>query len=365
MATEDRHRASIETDMRRVEREAEKLQVQSAGTQQEATRSTASMKDEECLLEQSSQDHTDKATERAEAEQKLQAIEDSRAELRQVRNSVDRQLSLARLALDELREQQYKLQAQGGRLEADLENLQNRMWDNYELTYALALNHRRADFEQAGANKRINEIKERIRAMGTVNVNAIEDFIALKDRHDDYERQTADLNKAEEDLMAIIAVLSEKMEKRFREQFRLLNNYFSETFVEMFGGGRAQLVLKDENDLLNSGIDIVAQPPGKQMVLLSLLSGGEKSLTAISLLFAMLKLNPSPFCILDEIEAALDDANVKRFANYLNDYTSKTQFVVVTHRKGTMEASNTIYGVTMEEKGISRLVSMKMADYTS
>jgi chromosome segregation protein len=206
-------------------------------------------------------------------------------------------------------------------------------------------------------------LRERIRAMGAVNVNAIEDYVSLKNRHEEYGRQTADLARAEGDLVAIIAELTEKMEKRFREQFKLLNQYFGETFVEMFGGGAAQLVLKDQENLLESGIEIVAQPPGKQLQLLSLLSGGEKALTAISLLFAMLKLNPSPFCVLDEIEAALDDANVKRFANYLNVYTSKTQFVVVTHRKGTMEASNAIYGVTMEEKGISRLVSMKMADY--
>ena len=364
LAGAERSQASVRTEQHRLLREVERLQALAQDCQTQATRSAEQLSAEEQAMERSAARHADSSGRRAEAEARLQAAEDARAELRTVRQSAERRLSAVRAAQDERREQQVRLQGQQARGEADLEALQNRIWDNYELTYAMALQLRREDFESAGAAKRINEIRERIRAMGSVNVNAIEDYIALKARHEDFERQTADLQRAEGDLLRIINELNEKMEKRFREQFELLNRYFSETFIQMFGGGMARLVLKDENDLLNSGIDIVAQPPGKQLVLLSLLSGGEKSLTAISLLFAMLKLNPSPFCVLDEIEAALDDANVKRFADYLNDYTSKTQFVVVTHRKGTMEASNAIYGVTMEERGISRLVSMKMADYT-
>ena len=363
MATGERHHASLETDLRRVRREIEQLTGQAAAARNSMEQQLAAARHEEEMLAANAQGGQDKSAERAEAEARLQAVEEERSSIRQRRNELEQSLQDRRKELDELREQQAKLQGQTGRIEADLENMQNRMWDTYELTYTTAQKLQRADFETAGAAKRIGEIRERIRAMGNVNVNAIEDYVTLKNRFEDYQKQTADLKKAEEDLVAIIAELIEKMEKRFREQFRLLNSYFSETFTEMFGGGMASLVLKDENDLLNSGIDIVAQPPGKQLQLLSLLSGGEKALTAISLLFAMLKLNPSPFCLLDEIEAALDDINVKRFANYLNGYTNRTQFVVVTHRKGTMEASNAIYGVTMEEKGISRLVSMKMADY--
>ena len=363
LAGAERSQANAHSERHRLEREAERAEAQAQDCAGQAARAEQQLQVEVQTLEQSAAHHADRSDRRAEAEGRLQATEDARAELRTVRHSAERRLSALRATQDERREQQSKLQAQQARGEADLEGLQNRIWDNYELTYAMALKLRRDDFETAGAAKRIGEIRERIRAMGTVNVNAIEDYIALKDRHEDYERQTADLQRAEQDLVRIIDELNEKMEKRFREQFELLNRYFGETFVQMFGGGMARLVLKDEADLLNSGIDIVAQPPGKQLVLLSLLSGGEKSLTAISLLFAMLRLNPSPFCLLDEIEAALDDVNVKRFADFLNDYTRKTQFVVVTHRKGTMEASNAIYGVTMEEKGISRLVSMKMADY--
>ncbi len=361
MATDTRHAAALQADCQRMEREAEALARQMAATEEALAHCRESVAQEEQTLRTVEEGAPDDR--RVAVEEALKALEEERTALRGQRTAQEEELAACRRALEEAREQQYRLQNQGSRAEADLENLQNRIWDNYELTYAMAQALRREDFEPSGAGKRISEIRERIRAMGTVNVNAIEDYVTLKDRWEEYERQTADLVKAEGDLIAIITELSEKMEKRFREQFVLLNDYFSKTFVEMFGGGQARLVLQNEGDLLNSGIEIEAQPPGKQLQMLSLLSGGEKALTAISLLFAMLKLNPSPFCVLDEIEAALDDVNVKRFADYLNAYTNKTQFVVVTHRKGTMEASNAIYGVTMEEKGISTLVSMRMADY--
>ncbi len=365
LATGERHRQSLESDLRRLKREADYLTAQAESARKEQEGHEQAARHEEEALTASTTGRQDKSEERSAAETRLHAVEEERNGLRQRRIALEQAVQEQRHGLDELREQQAKLQGQTGRIEADLENMQNRIWDTYELTWATSQKHKRADFESTGATKRISEIRERIRAMGNINVNAIEDYVSMKTRYEDFQKQMGDLRKAEFDLVAIITELSEKMEKRFREQFNLLNGYFSETFTEMFGGGMAKLVLKDESDLLNSGIEIVAQPPGKQLQLLSLLSGGEKALTAISLLFAMLKLNPSPFCVLDEIEAALDDVNVKRFANYLNGYTDRTQFVVVTHRKGTMEASNAIYGVTMEEKGISRLVSMKMADYVA
>jgi chromosome segregation protein len=363
IATGEKQHASLTAELSRMRREAEGLRAAAEKAKLSIAQQQEAVIREEEALARNAQGGQDKSTARLEAEARLQAVEDERSAMKLKRTELEHALNASRRALDEAKEQQFKLQNQSVKVEADLENLQNRIWDTYELTYAMALKLRREDFEPAGSTKRIAELRERIRAMGSVNVNAIEDYVTLKSRHEEYQKQTADLASAEGDLVSIIAELAEKMEKRFSEQFRLLNQYFGETFVEMFGGGAAQLVLKDETDLLNSGIEIVAQPPGKQLQLLSLLSGGEKALTAISLLFSMLKLNPSPFCVLDEIEAALDDVNVKRFASYLNGYTSKTQFVVVTHRKGTMEASNAIYGVTMEEKGISRLVSMKMADY--
>ena len=172
-----------------------------------------------------------------------------------------------------------------------------------------------------------------------------------------------DLEKAEKDLRDLIARLLEQMRETFVERFALLQGYFTETFTRLFGGGHAELLLTDPDDPLNCGIEINAQPPGKKLTLLSLLSGGEKTLTAIAILFATLKLKPTPFCILDEIEAALDDANIGYFADYLSEYSKSTQFVVITHRKGTMERANGLYGVAMEEQGVSRMVSVSLQDY--
>ena len=176
------------------------------------------------------------------------------------------------------------------------------------------------------------------------------------------DKQRADLRKAQSDLEEIVSDLVRKMEKQFTEQFKLLNEHFSRTFTQLFGGGTAMLKLQDEKDVLGCGIDIVAQPPGKKLQLLSLLSGGERALTAIAILFAMLDIRPSPFCILDEIEAALDEANVANFADYLKQYSHDTQFIVVTHRKGTMERCDALYGVAMEEKGVSRMVSVQLSE---
>jgi chromosome segregation protein len=184
-------------------------------------------------------------------------------------------------------------------------------------------------------------------------------------RHDDLCTQREDLTRAEEDLHDIIEGLLVKMEKQFREQFALLGGFFSETFARLFGGGQAELKLQDPSDVLNCGIEIVAQPPGKKLQLLTLLSGGERALTAIAILFAMLRLKPTPFCILDEIEAALDDANINHFADFLAEFSQDTQFVVVTHRKGTMERCDALYGVAMEEKGVSRMVSVQLTDHVA
>ena len=182
-------------------------------------------------------------------------------------------------------------------------------------------------------------------------------------RVDDLTAQQSDLRAAEADLRALIERLLEQMRVTFVDNFTRLQGYFSETFTRLFGGGTAELRLSDPKDALNCGIDVVAQPPGKKLQMLSLLSGGERALTAIAILFAMLKLKPTPFCILDEIEAALDDANIGYYADYLTEYSRDTQFIVVTHRKGTMERCNSLYGVAMEEQGVSRMVSVSLQDY--
>lgn len=259
----------------------------------------------------------------------------------------------------------HRAELQLTRLEGDLKQMQDRIWEEYELTYAGAKDFFVENFELGPAEKCINEIRAQIREMGSVNVNAIEDYQTCRTRHDELCTQREDLLRAEEDLHGIIEGLMVKMEKQFREQFSLLGQYFSETFARLFNGGHAELKLLDPNDVLNCGIEIVAQPPGKKLQLLTLLSGGERALTAIAILFAMLRLKPTPFCILDEIEAALDDANINYFADYLSEFSRNTQFVVVTHRKGTMERCDALYGVAMEEKGVSKMVSVQLTDHVA
>ena len=201
--------------------------------------------------------------------------------------------------------------------------------------------------------------------MGPVNVTAVEDYRACKERYDELSGQRDDLLHAQDDLLGIIESLQRQMERQFMESFTLMQQYFNETFKRLFGGGQAELRLMDESDVLGCGIEIVAQPPGKKLQLLSLLSGGERALTAIAILFAMLRLKPTPFCFLDEIEAALDDGNISTFADYLRDFSKDTQFVVVTHRKGTMERCDGLYGVAMEEKGVSKMLSVELKDVSA
>ena len=205
-------------------------------------------------------------------------------------------------------------------------------------------------------------LKVEIKNLGSVNVDAIERYKEVKERYTFLCTQRDDIIEAEEKLQGIIAELTTLMENQFREQFEIISKNFNETFREMFGGGKAYLKLSDESDVLSSGIEIIAQPPGKNLQNMMLLSGGERALTAISILFSILKMKPSPFCILDEIEAALDDANVKRYANYLRKFSGETQFIVITHRKGTMESADVMYGITMQEKGVSKLISVDFAD---
>ena len=258
----------------------------------------------------------------------------------------------------------HRLELSRARTEGDLKALRERIWNTYEITYAGAEEFRvKEGFNLTEADREAAQLSAEIRALGPVNVRAVEEYADTRARCDEMIAQREDLEKAEKDLRDLISRLLTSMKETFTEQFALLQGYFSETFVRLFGGGHAELILMDPNDPLNCGIEINAQPPGKKLQLLSLLSGGERTLTAIAILFATLKLKPTPFCILDEIEAALDDANIGYFADYLAEYSESTQFVVITHRKGTMERANGLYGVAMEEQGVSRMVSVSLQDY--
>jgi len=214
----------------------------------------------------------------------------------------------------------------------------------------------------ASAHVQMDEIREAMRELGDVNVNAIRDYQTLKERRDTLNAQYTDLEKARGDLETLIFELTVSMKREFLDKFQMIQVHFSEIFTKLFGGGHAELRLADDEDVLNCEIEISAQPPGKKLQLLSLLSGGERALTAIALLFAMLSLKPTAFCILDEIESSLDEVNVTRFAEYLKDYSDETQFIIITHRKGSMEVCNCLYGIAMEEQGVSKIVSAHFAD---
>lgn len=245
------------------------------------------------------------------------------------------------------------------KIQLEIDNIKNRLLEEYELTYDSALKFL--------IKKDINYLKERstylsktLKEIGNVNLDSIEEYKSVKERYDFLKYQMEDILKAKESLISMIEETNKIIKTRFKDSFELIHIKFKETFKRLFGGGRAELVLTDENNLLETGIEINVQPPGKKLQNISLLSGGEKALVAISLLFAMISIRPTPFCILDEIDAALDDANVDRFAQYLKELSNNTQFIIVTHRKGTMSISDIMYGVTMQEKGVSKLLSLKL-----
>lgn len=296
-------------------------------------------------------------------ESAAQAIEQRRSQAQSDLRDILSDMEKLHEAYNRDSEKLHKTELAKARIEGDQKNLQNRIWDTYKLTYAGAEEFRRTPFDEKESDRRAAELQGQIRALGTVNVGAVEEYAETKARVDDLTAQQQDLKRAEMDLRELIERLLIQMRSTFVENFSKMQGYFAETFTRLFGGGHAELKLMDPDDPLNCGIEVNAQPPGKKLQLLSLLSGGERALTAIAILFAMLKLKPTPFCILDEIEAALDDANIGYYADYLKEYSKGTQFIVVTHRKGTMERCNSLFGVAMEEQGVSRMVSVSLQDY--
>ncbi|MEG1827949.1 MAG: chromosome segregation protein SMC [Cellulosilyticaceae bacterium] len=266
--------------------------------------------------------------------------------------------------LSNLRQESFRLDNRKEILDLEKQKQSDNIWEQYELTYGGCLLFRKELGNLQEMKREVEKIRAKIKVIGSVNVNAIEQFEEASQRYEFLNAQKTDVEKAEGTLVELIDRLTEQMYAIFREQFTSIAANFSEVFKELFGGGTAFLQLTDEDNILESGIEIIAKPPGKKLQNMTLLSGGERTLTAIALVFGILKLKPSPFCVLDEIEAALDDANVIRFAEYLNSLSQETQFIVITHRKGTMERADTLYGVTMQERGISKVLSIKLEDAT-
>ncbi|MGB7604071.1 MAG: chromosome segregation protein SMC [Lutisporaceae bacterium] len=254
----------------------------------------------------------------------------------------------------------HKIEMQKVKVEFELENIELKLLETYELNYHNAQGYRDNSINLTWASRRCDELKNEIRAMGTVNVNAVEEYDKLSQRFTFLNNQVEDMVKSRESLLQVITEIAESMKQQFITEFYKINENFNEVFAQLFGGGQAQLVLSDADNILECGIEIIAKPPGKKLQNLLLLSGGERALTAIALLFAILKMKPAPFCVLDEIDAALDDANVDRYAVFLKEFAKTTQFIIVTHRKGTMESANCLYGVSMEDSGISKLISVRL-----
>ena len=315
--------------------------------------------------EEIAQHDTVTASLRADAEKRRAEL----AELAEAKLALEGERSANDRRYRECNELLSQTQAAAGRLEqkrvtAAMEEKQilDKLWESYELSHSAAQEQRIELESVPKASRRINELKREINGLGNVNVGAIEEFDRVNTRYTYLTGQRDDVEKAKEELLGVIENITSEMTVIFKEQFALIRESFQETFLELFGGGKATLELEDENAVLDCGIEIKVQPPGKALKTLSLLSGGEKAFVAIALYFAILKVHPTPFCVMDEIEAALDEPNVIRVAHYMRRICDKTQFIVITHRRGTMEAADVLYGVTMQERGVSKVLTINMND---
>jgi len=350
-------------NVRRVKREIEKLYEEIAALKEASLKSSALVEERkqtilstQAMIEAHQQTITDlenkirdKSSEREQITLRHKGFLTKREELSSRMNDLDKEC--------------FRLNSQKEKLEEQLNQLISYMWEEYELTFTTASEYPiDEDLSLPQIKKSIGELKGQIKSLGDVNVNSIEDYKNLLERFEFLSTQREDLLKSEQALLEIIEQLDNEMRIQFAEKFKAIKEQFDLVFKELFGGGKADLELTEGEDILEAGIRINAQPPGKKLQNMMQLSGGEKALTAISLLFAIQNLKPSPFCLLDEIEAALDDSNVKRYANYLHKLTKDTQFIIITHRRGTMAAADILYGITMQEKGVSTLVSVSLIE---
>ena len=296
----------------------------------------------------------------ANRDSKVQELKDERAVKNKKLEETEQKVLEQFTTLETIKAELTKIEIRREKTENDIEEVTNKLWEEYELTPNNISEEFKKPTNIANATRTANQIRNEIKELGSINIDSIEEYKETSKRYDFMCEQRLDVETSMAQLRKLIEEMTDTMKTQFLTQFKIINENFKSTFKELFGGGMAELILEDENNLLETGIEIRVQPPGKKLQNMTLLSGGERAFTAIALLFAMLKINPSPFCILDEIEAALDDVNVYRFAEYLKKFVGETQFLTITHRKGTMEQAATVYGVTMEESGISKLLSMKL-----
>lgn len=355
----DESEASIDEMVERIHQDIEnnkisihhkKEQMESIASDNEVLKQSILQKEEKIKQIEEEVNSSDGKIEELKQERK-----DSNEKLEQVEKEILSQFEV----IEDLKAQIVKLEVKKTKLSEDIETIINQLWEEYELTPNHVQEYEKPENIQL-TTKQVNGLRNQIKGLGSVNIDSIEEYKQTSQRYDFMCEQRLDLENSIAKLKKVIQDMTSIMKEQFASQFKMINQNFTEVFQELFGGGKAELILTDEENILECGIDIRVQPPGKKLQNMNLLSGGEKAFTAIAILFAILKINPSPFCVLDEIEAALDDVNVYRFADYLKKFVKHTQFLVITHRKGTMEAADSVYGVTMEENGISKLLSMKL-----
>jgi chromosome segregation protein len=331
-----------EAELQRLQKEISESILEKKGLQEYIQRQSTSEEEEAGVLR-------DKVREKETLMKEFYQLQDRLRELTKRQTAVERELN--------------KLEIDQAKAQLQIENILEKLENDYEITLAEAEKLYSEIEDIRGTKKTITQLKQGIKELGNVNISSIEEYENVLERFEFLNKQVIDLNGAKEDIESVVKDMEKKMRVQFRKSFQEINERFSETFAILFKGGKARLEIDDGDDILTAGIEIMAQPPGKKLQSLTLLSGGEKSLTAVALLFAILKTRPSPFCILDEIDAALDEANISRYTSYLNSLEDNTQFVLITHRKTTMEIADVLYGVTMEEEGVSRMISLKLKDY--
>jgi len=355
----DEGEASINEIMERIDQEIQN-NIQSITSKKELINKLASENEElKVKIEDLNKQIGNLEKEVEGASEKVENLKKERITKNEKLNQLEKEIEEQTEKVDDIKNQISKLELKKSKIDLEQNQIINKMWEEYELTPNNVGEIPKIE-NPSEVQKRVNALRSEIRDLGSVDIDSIQRYKETKERYDFLSEQRLDLEDAMAKLRKVIADMTDTMKKQFIEQFEIINKNFGEVFKELFGGGRAELILSDKENVLECGIEIEVQPPGKKLQNMTLLSGGERAFTAIALLFAILKINPAPFCVLDEIEAALDDVNVFRFAEYLKKFCKETQFLVITHRKGTMEAADTVYGITMEEKGISKLLSMKL-----
>ncbi len=355
---------SIISDLERLTEESEKQKLNLVAIDSQIEKNNEFIDSAEAMIKQrlSSAPASAQKAELESVIAKRDEVEKGKVTLSDKIKELDGEKARVMEEISHLNDKKFREEMNLQKVDTELEQMQERIYEEYNLVYSDCLNFRRPEFDINEAMPEINKLKKSISALGYVNVNAIEDCKVLLERYDDLSSQCDDLHKAEDDLTKIIKDLSSIMIEKFNNELDRINESFKLTFRELFGGGTAKLALSDETQPLDSGVEIFAQPPGKKIQNMTLLSGGEKSLTAMAVIFAILRIKPLPFCLFDEVEAALDDSNVEIVDKYLKKLSNETQFILITHKKPTMEYAEALYGVTMEEKGVSKIVSVKLAD---